>query len=123
MADFKNSKGIFQQIAEGIEDKILSGEFPVGSKLPSVREQAGTLGVNHNTIMRTYTELQREEIIMNKRGIGYFVADGSKSRIQEKRKTEFFNQILPEFMHQIEILGIKKTDVQQLIEKLDQNEK
>ena len=122
MMDFKETKGIFQQIADNICDRILSGSLPIGSKVPSVREQAATLGVNHNTIMRTYMELQRDEIISNKRGVGYFVADNAPQQIRTMRKKEFFEQILPEFIHQIELLKIKKDDVQSLIAKLEENE-
>lgn len=120
--EFKNSKGIFQQIADNLCDRILSGEFPIGSKVPSVREQAANLGVNHNTIMRTYMELQRDEIITNKRGVGYFVADSATEKIRNMRKQEFFEQVLPEFLHQVEMLHITKTDLQPLISKLEENE-
>ena len=61
--EFKSSKGIFQQIADNLCDRILFGEFKAGDKIPSVREQAANLGVNHNTIMRTYMELQQKDII------------------------------------------------------------
>lgn len=122
MIEFKNSKGIFQQIADNLCDRILSGEFKEGEKVPSVREQAAKLGVNHNTIMRTYTELQREEIISNKRGIGYFVADNAAAKIQAHRRNEFFEQSLPEFMHQAELLKITKSDVSSLIAILEKNE-
>ena len=122
MMDFKETKGIFQQIADNICDRILSGNLPIGSKIPSVREQAATLGVNHNTIMRTYMELQRDEIISNKRGVGYFVAENAPEQIRAMRKKEFFEQVLPEFIHQIELLKITRTDVQNLIEKLEENE-
>lgn len=122
MMEFKSSKGIFQQIADNICDRILSGELPEGDKVPSVREQAATLGVNHNTIMRTYMELQRDEIISNKRGVGYFVADNALQKIRDMRKQEFFEQVLPEFIHQIELLKITKTELQPLISKLEENE-
>jgi len=120
--EFRDSKSIFQQIADNLCDKIISGEFNPGDKIPSVREQAGNLGVNHNTIMRTYTELQRENIIANKRGIGYFISENAPQQIQEIRKKEFFNLILPEFEKHIELLNIKSSEVPDLIEKLKNNE-
>ncbi len=120
--EFKDSKGIFQQIADNLCDRILSGEFSSGEKLPSVREQAANLGVNQNTIMRTYSELQREDIINNKRGVGYFVGENAADKILNIRKQDFFEHILPEFMHQIEILKISKTEVLPLITKLEENE-
>ncbi len=119
--EFKNKVGIYQQIAENIHVKILSGELPVGAKLPSVREQAANLGVNQNTIMRTYTELQRDEIITNKRGIGYFVADTAAEIIRDQRKKEFFNHILPEFIQQVEVLGLTETDLKPLFNQLKKN--
>ncbi len=120
--EFKSSKGIFQQIADNLCDKILSGEFKVGDKIPSVREQSALLGVNHNTIMRTYTELQRDGIINNKRGIGFFVAEEAIEKIQEHRRQEFFEHTLPEVEHLVSLLKIKMSDVTHLISKLKENE-
>jgi GntR family transcriptional regulator len=120
--EFKSSKGIFQQIADNLCDRVLSGELKEGDKVPSVRDQAAGLGVNHNTIMRTYLELQREEIISNQRGIGYFVAKDALKRIRELRKQEFFEQMVPEFIHQVDVLKIRKSEMNLLISKLEQNE-
>ena len=50
-------------------------------RIPSVREYAATVEVNANTVVRTYDYLQGQEIIYNKRGIGYFVSAGAKDRI------------------------------------------
>ncbi len=72
--------------------------------------------------MRTYSELQRDEIITNKRGIGYFVAEQALGKIQDKRKTEFFELTLPEIIKQIGLLEIKKSDVTDLLNKLEENE-
>ena len=122
MMEFKSSKGIFQQIADNLCDRILSGEFKPGDKVPSVREQAAKLGVNHNTIMRTYMELQQKEIIENKRGIGFFVKEDAPHKIMKSRRDDFFKQILPEFIHQVELLKITKPDLKQLFTKLEKNE-
>ena len=122
MMEFKSSKGIFQQIADNLCDRILYGEFKPGDKVPSVREQAANLGVNHNTIMRTYMELQQKDIIENKRGIGFFVKEEAPHKIMESRRDDFFKQILPEFIHQVELLKITKSDLKQLLINLENNE-
>lgn len=122
MIKFKDAKGIFQQIADNICDRILSGQLQAGDKVPSVREQAATLGVNQNTIVRTYMELQHTDILTNKRGIGYFVTENAPDQILEVRKKEFFEHILPDFIHQLELLKITKKDVSDLILKLEENE-
>jgi GntR family transcriptional regulator len=122
MMEFKSPKGIFQQIADSLCDRILSGELKEGDKVPSVRDQAAGLGVNHNTIMRSYMELQRDEIITNQRGVGYYVAEGAVSKIMDLRKQEFFEQMVPEFVHQVDVLKVTKSELGFLIEKLENNE-
>ena len=66
---FKESKSIYLQIADRICDEILQGQYPEEERIPSVREYAGTVEVNANTVVRTYDYLQGLEIIYNKRGI------------------------------------------------------
>lgn len=114
--DFKSTKGIFQQIGDSICEKIISGELSAGDKLPSVREQASIMGVNQNTIMRTYTELQRDLVLDNKRGIGFFVSDTAVEHIRENKRADFFKNILPEFVKQVEVLQLKKDDLSLLFD-------
>jgi GntR family transcriptional regulator len=116
--EFKDTKGIFQQIADNICDTIISGEYPEGSKIPSVREHAADMGVNQNTIMRTYMELQRENIINNQRGIGFFVSVGAPQQIINKRKAEFFDVHMPEFMRQVKLLQLTKEELKPLLDFL-----
>lgn len=116
--EFQNGKSIFLQIADTITDKVVSGEFPAGEKIPSVRELASQMGVNPNTIMRTYSELQAMSIIENQRGIGYFVNPDAQKIILQGKKEEFFNSILPEFLRQAELLGISSDELQTHIETL-----
>jgi DNA-binding transcriptional regulator YhcF (GntR family) len=118
--EFKDSKGIFQQIADSICDKIISGDYQVGSKIPSVREHAATVGVNQNTIMRTYMELQRENIVSNQRGIGFFVTESAAQQIINMRKDEFFKVHLPEFIRQVKLLNLSKEELKPLLDQLNQ---
>ncbi len=117
--EFNNGKSIFLQIADTITDKVVSGEFRAGEKIPSVRELASEMGVNPNTIMRTYSELQAMSIIENQRGIGYFVNPDAQQIILKGRKEEFFSKILPEFLRQATILGITSDELKTHIETLN----
>jgi GntR family transcriptional regulator len=111
MVQFENGKSIFLQIADTITEKVVSGEFPAGGKIPSVRELAAQMGVNPNTIMRTYSELQSMNIIENQRGIGYFVHPDAKKVILKDKRQEFFSKVLPEFLRQAALLGITADDL------------
>ena len=110
---FENGRSIFLQIADTITEKVVSGEFPPGGKIPSVRELAAEMGVNPNTVMRTYSELQSMSIIENQRGIGYFVSPEAKKIILKDKKEEFFNKVLPEFLKQAALIGITADDLKQ----------
>lgn len=87
--NFKESKAIYLQIADRICDEILLGQFAEEERIPSVREYATIVEVNANTVMRSFDYLQSQNIIYNKRGIGYFVATGARELIHSLRKNTF----------------------------------
>ncbi len=102
----ENNKAIYLQIADNICDAILQGEFIEGERLPSVREYAASIEVNANTVMRSYERLASMELIFNKRGIGFFVADDAKHRIDKMRCEEMMHQQLPPIFKVLHLLGV-----------------
>ena len=108
---FKESKSIYLQIADRIGDEILQGLYKEEERIPSVREYAATVEVNVNTVVRTYDYLQGQEIIYNKRGIGYFVTTGAGERIVRIRKELFLNEELPDFFRQLQLLNISMKEI------------
>ena len=108
---FKESKSIYLQIADRICDEILQGLYKEEERIPSVREYAATVEVNANTVVRTYDFLQNQEVIYNKRGIGYFVAPEAGKRILGFRKKTFLQEDLPEFFRQLKTLGIPMEEI------------
>jgi GntR family transcriptional regulator len=110
--EFNQPKGIYQQIAEQVRDRIAGGEWPAGDRIPSVREMAVNLGVNPNTVTRSYQTLLDNGIIDNRRGIGYFVAVTAREKIMDEMKNEFIGDELPRLFHLMKKLGI---DVKELV--------
>ena len=104
--EFNSNKPIYLQICDMICEKILSGEYPEEGRIPSVREMVAEIGVNPNTIMRSYERLTAQDIIYNKRGIGYFISFQARRTIMETHKTEFINDQLPELIRKMKLLGI-----------------
>ena len=92
--EFNEHKPIYLQISDTICDLILTNEWNEEERIPSVREYGGILGVNPNTIMRTYDHLQEAEIIYNKRGVGYFVKTGAKEQIITIQREQFIQEEL-----------------------------
>ena len=117
--EFNADKSIFLQIADNITDKVVTGTYPAEGKIPSVREMAAEVGVNPNTIMRTYNELQSMQIIENKRGIGYFVKPEAQKLILDKKKSDFFSKVLPGVLKKAELLGISTAELKQHIDQLN----
>ena len=115
--EFDQHKPIYLQIADAICERILTGTWPEGERIPSVRECGISLEVNPNTVARSYDELSTEGIIHNKRGIGYFVSPGAKSVIREKQRSSFISGDLKEVFRKMEILGISIEDITSLYQK------
>ncbi|MBA8983731.1 GntR family transcriptional regulator [Clostridium saccharobutylicum] len=83
--DPRSSTPIYEQIELGIKELILKGALQGGDKIPSVREMAGILTINPNTISKAYGELERDGIIETLRGKGTFVVDNFKSKVDENK--------------------------------------
>lgn len=111
---FKESKAIYLQIAERVCDEILRGKYLENERIPSVREYAAEVEVNINTMMRSFDFLQQDQIIYNKRGIGYFVSEGAKERIFNSNKRKFMDEELEAFFKQIYQLEISPDEVMEM---------
>ena len=106
MMQFSDDKPIWRQIYELIAMRILSDEWPEGSRIVSVRELAQEVGVNPNTVMRSYERLDGDGIIFNRRGIGFFVAKGAKEHIREIERRKFLDEELPKLSERLNLLGL-----------------
>ena len=106
MMQFSEDKPIWRQIYELIAMRILSGEWLEGERIVSVRELAAEVGVNPNTVMRSYEKLDGDGVIFNRRGIGYFVAEGAKEHIKQLERQKFIDEELPKLRERLELLGL-----------------
>jgi GntR family transcriptional regulator len=71
----KSHVPVHVQLKEQIKHLILTGNFEVGSRLPSIRALAGFLRVNRNTVARVISDLEREGYVQSRRGSGVYVID------------------------------------------------
>ena len=118
--EFNNNQAIYIQIADMLCEKILLKALKQDERIPSVRELAVQLEVNPNTVMRTYDFLQGLDIIINKRGVGYFVAADGIEKATNYRKTEFMLKELPLVFKTAALLNISFDELKQ--QYLDQQE-
>lgn len=104
--EFDQNKPIYLQIYDTVCDKILEGTLASDGRVMSVRELGAKLGVNPNTVMRTYEKLTSDGMIYNRRGLGYFVSADAKDKVLSVRRQEFLEEVLPKIRHQMQLLGI-----------------
>ena len=110
-------KPIFNQIAEGIEDGILTGAFPEESQIPSITEFSVNYKINPATALKGINLLVDENIIYKKRGVGMFVAEGAVQKLRKKRQDQFYTNYISSLIDEARRLGISSEDVIAMIER------
>jgi len=109
--DFKETRPIYMQIADWACEQILLNKWLLDERAPSVRELGALLEVNPNTVVRSYDFMQTKEILVNKRGVGFFIAPNAADKIREFRKERFFEEELPVVFKTMRLLEIEINDV------------
>jgi GntR family transcriptional regulator len=100
--DNASDRPVYQQIMDQIKRDIALGRLIKNEKLPTVRQLAGQLAINPNTIAKAYRQLEQEGIIVTKAGAGAFVAnlDSNLSRsVRKKLITEELELIAVDAYH------------------------
>ena len=104
--EFNAHKPIYWQICSQLYEQILRGELKADDRILSVRDYGIQLGVNPNTIMRSYEHMTNADVIYNKRGIGYFISAEAKDIVLKQIREEFLEKELPEVVKKMKLLGI-----------------
>ncbi len=111
---FQDPKPIYRQIADFILENILSEVLKPGDRVRSVRALAKEIEVNPNTVVRSYNYLNEVGVIENKRGVGYFISSAAASTAKTIKRKEFIENQLPTIYHNMELLGIELTELEEL---------
>lgn len=109
LIDKLSGKPVYEQVIEGIEKNILMGIYRPGSVLPSLRELSVTLGINPNTIQKSYAELIRRGVIIPSPGSGTYVAPDAIDRIRAAAE-EKLNR-LEELVADLALADVPRGDV------------
>jgi len=114
-----DSRPIFMQIAERIEDDIINGELPEESQVPSTNQFAALYRINPATAAKGVNLLVDEGLLYKKRGVGMFVKSGARAELREKRKDQFYEQYVVTMIREAEKLGITTEQLTEMIRKGD----
>ena len=111
-----SNKPIYLQIAEGIEDAILSGVFKEESQIPSITEFSVNYKINPATALKGINLLVDTGIVYKKRGLGMFVNKGATEILRNKRKKQIFENYIRPLTDEAKRLGISEHEVKLMIE-------
>ena len=111
-----DSKPIFMQIAESIEDDIIEGKLREGDQVPSTNQFASFYQINPATAAKGINLLVEEGILYKKRGIGMFVAPGAQAKLFQKRKQQFYDKYILEMLREAEKIQISREEIIAMIE-------
>jgi DNA-binding transcriptional regulator YhcF (GntR family) len=113
------SRPIFVQIAERIEDDIIEGVMPEESQVLSTNQFAAFYKINPATAAKGVNMLVDEGILYKRRGIGMFVAEGARAKVIEKRKEQFFEEYVVTMVREAKKLGISAEQLTDMIRRGD----
>lgn len=119
-----DSKPIFQQIKEQIEDMIMNDTLSEDGRVPSTNEFAKHYKINPATAAKGINELVDEGIIYKRRGVGMFVTKEAKDIVFQKRKDAFFKSYVIPLQMEANKLNISVAELQEMVVKggyLDEN--
>jgi len=117
------NKLIYMQIAEAIEDAVISGELNEGDQVYSTNQFAKLYGINPATAAKGINLLVEEGILYKKRGIGMFVADGARNMIIRKRRTQFIEDYISKLIREAKKLNITKEELIEIIKNYEGGDK
>ena len=119
--NFDGEKPIYLQIAEQIEDAILTEAFPEETQIPSTTEISVTYKMNPATALKGINLLVDAGTVYKKRGLGMCVARGAKKKIMEKRKQEFYNRYIVSLLEEAGKLGISRRELAAMLSGEENN--
>ena len=114
---FRNDVPIYTQLVEQIKQRIVSGAFAPGQRLPAVREFALDAGVNPNTMQRALAELERVDLVHSQRTAGRFVTEDVE--MIRKIREELAQQQLTQFLQAMAELGYDREEIVALVKRVE----
>jgi GntR family transcriptional regulator len=109
----QHEKPVYVRLRETIADAIMAGKYADGDPLPSVRALAAEEQANPLTVAKAYQGFQDEGLVVVKRGVGMFVAEGARARLSDSERNRFLKEEWPEIRARMQRLGIDAEDLLQ----------
>lgn len=113
-----DDRPIYQQLYEQLTERIVSGTFPVGGKLPAVRDLAAEAGVNPNTMQRALADLERDGLLYTQRTAGRYVTEDA--HMIELVRQKIAEERIDAFIGSMKTLGFTTSDLVKLLARKEE---
>lgn len=120
---FNSDKPIYIQVRELIEDLIINKQLNEDEQAPSTNQLVNYYKINHATVSKGINQLVEEEILYKKRGIGMFVANGTRDKILKMRRQAFIEDNIVSLVQEAEKLEITIEEIFNYIKDVKGREK
>ena len=112
-----DDRPIFQQIAEQLEEGILSGAYPEESQVPSITEYSVQYRINPATALKGINLLVDAGLLYKKRGVGMFVSPGAREQLRRQRRERFYQDYVQRMVREARNLGLTDQELLALLER------
>ena len=109
----EDDRPIWLQLYEQLTLRIVTGQYPMGSKMPTVRELAAEAGVNPNTMQRALAYLEEQGLATSNRTAGRMVTD-DREKIQVVRM-ELARTCMDVYLQGMKVLGFTEAEARALL--------
>ena len=113
--NLQSDRPIYAQLVDQIQRMIVTGIFPAGSRLPSVRELAAEAAVNPNTMQRALVKLEEDGLLYTQRTSGRYVTEETERIMEVKRALA--EELIRQFVENMNRLGYTREQYVELLKK------
>lgn len=111
----EDGRPLFVQIAEKVEASVLDGSLGEGERAPSTNELAAFHRINPATAAKGINLLVDREILVKRRGLGMFVAEGAQETLRAERRRRFADHYLTPLLAEARHIGLTAETVIELL--------
>ena len=112
-----SAEPIYRQLVRQVHEAVAFGRLKIGDQLPSLREVARTLAINHLTVKQAYGILEQEGLIKSQRGRGTFVCSNGDRRLRKELEAHLKSR-MRELVTAARLAGHTREQFQKLTQKI-----
>ncbi|MCR5123386.1 MAG: GntR family transcriptional regulator [Ruminococcus sp.] len=112
---FNDTEPLYIQIAQWIEDKIVTGQLRADEQIPSTTELSQSLKINPATVRKGVSILVDKGLVYKKRGMGMYVTENAVANVRDDRREKFFDDFIVPLLAEAKRLGITGEDIIEML--------